>query len=299
MSRKLIFALVLLAGLFMAAPLKASAAIVETQHLIVSDANDTLSNDQLKRLADEVQEMLERVLVFWSADSGIAHFGKIKVIFDTLRRGITYSSVFYWDKSDSRPMRVVRVFGYERSPQMMAHKLTSALFPQKDKLIRNMMGIPTEAKIGNPLTFPGCGFSSDDWVLVFLKTKSFLPLNEIGPDHESWGMSATEGGNLSVFDRVKQSKAYAEAGSFGNYLILTYGVNKMKQFHILSSRKERPWKDVFGITLQELEINWLKTLQAEEKTRYENTSVLTKLFERNPNAACLMAQKLVSEEQQQ
>lgn len=298
MSRRVFTALALLAGLLIALPLQASSAIVETQHLIVSDASGTLSNDQLKRLADEAQEMLERVLAFWSADARTAQFGKIKVVFDEPRRGITYSSVFYWDKSGSPPMRVVRVFGYEKSPQMMAHKLTSAVFPQKDKLIRNMMGIPTEAQVGNPLTFPGCGFSSDDWVLAFLKTKSFLPLNQLGPDHESWGMRDAGSGNLSVFDRAKQSKCYAEAGSFGNYLILTYGINKMKQFHHLSGRQERPWEDVFGMTMQELEANWLKSLQADEKTRDENASTLSKLFERDTNAACSMAQQLVSGKQQ-
>ena len=134
---------------------------------------------------------------------------------------------------------------------MMAHKLTSAVFPQKDKLIRNMMGILTEAQVGNPLAFPMCGFSSDEWVLAILEKRSYIPLNELGPDHESWGMKDAGGGKLSILDKAKQHKAYAETGSFGNYLFQTYGINKIKQFQRLSHEKDRPWQDVFGISMQE------------------------------------------------
>ncbi len=280
------------AGLLIPALSQTSDATLETSHLIVSDTTGKLSNEQLKRLADHAQETLNRILAFWSVDPGVGRFGKIRVVFDVPRRDV-YSSVFYWDK-DGRPTRIVGVFGTDGSPQMMAHKLTSAVFPQKDKLIRNMMGILTEAQVGNPLTFPMCGFGSDDWVSALLKTKSYIPLNELGPDHESWGMKDAGGGRLSIHDQAKQHKAYAETGSFGNYLFQTYGINKIKQFHRLSHEKDRPWQDVFGIGMQELEANWLKTLRANEKTREENVSIVLKLFERNPGIACAEAQKLVT-----
>ena len=177
---------------------------------------------------------------------------------------------------------------------MMAHKLTSAVFAQKDKLIRNLMGILTEAQVGNPLTFPMCGFDSDDWVLALLKTKSYIPLNELGPDHESWGMEDAGGGKLSIFDKARQHKAYAEAGSLGNYLFQTYGINKIKQFHRLSHEKDRPSQDVFGISMQELEANWLKALKAKEKTREQNVSIVSKLMEKNPGTACAEAQQLAT-----
>ena len=157
-----------------------------------------------------------------------------------------------------------------------------------------MMGILTEGQVGNPLTFPMCGFSSDDWVLALLKTKSYIPLNELGPDHESWGMKDAGGGRLSIHDKAKQHKAYAETGSFGNYLFQTYGINKIKQFHRLSHEKDRPWQDAFGIGMQELEANWLKTLRANEKTGDKNVSTVLKLFERNSDTACVEAQKLVT-----
>jgi len=200
----------------------------------VGDAAGKLSNDQLKSLADQAQAMLESVLAFWSADSGINRFGKTRVVLDVPRRDV-YSSVFYWDKKGDQSIRIVRVFGTDGAPQMMAHKLTSAVFPQKDKLIRNMMGILTEAQVGNPLTFPMCGFGSDEWVLAFLETKSYIPLNELGPDHESWGMKDAGGGRLSIHDKAKQHKAYAETGSFGSYLFQTHGINKIKQFYSLVS----------------------------------------------------------------
>jgi len=195
-----------------------------------------LANDQLKRLADQAQAMLERILAFWAADPGIDRFEKIRVVFDVPRRDV-YSSVFYWENKDGGRIRIVRVFTSEGSPQMMAHKLTSAIFPQKDKLIRNMMGILTEAHIGNPLSFPMCGFGSDEWVLALLEMKSYIPLNELGPDHESWGMKDAGGGALSILDKVKQHKAYAETGSSGNYLYKTYGIDKLKRLQRLSGRR--------------------------------------------------------------
>ena len=219
---------IFLAGLSTPTLSSGSDATVETSHLIVSDATGNLSNEQLKRSADSAQETLNRILAFWSADPGIERFGKIRVVFDVPRRDV-YSSVFYWDRKGDQRTRIVRVFGTDGTPQMMAHKLTSAVFPQKDKLIRNMMGILTEAQVGNPLAFPMCGFSSDEWVLAFLETRSYIPLNELGPDHESWGMKDNGGGKLLILDKAKQHKAYAETGSFGNYLFKTYGINKIKR----------------------------------------------------------------------
>jgi len=285
-----------MAGLLTPALSQGSDKTLETSHLIVTDTTGNLSNEQLKRLADHAQETLNKILVFWSADPGIARSGKIRVVFDVPRRDV-YSSVFYWDKKGDQRIRIVRVFGTDGEPQMMAHKLASAVFPQKDKLIRNMMGILTEAQVGNPLTFPMCGFGSDEWVLALLETKSYIPLNELGPDHESWGMKDAGGGRLSILDKAKQHKAYAETGSFGKYLFQTYGINKIKQFQGLSQEKDRPWQDVFGISMQELEANWLKTLRANGKTREKNVSIVLKLFERNPGTACSEAQKLMIRKQ--
>jgi len=284
---------IFVAGLLIPDLSQASDATLETSHLIVSDTTGKLSNEELKRLSNLAHEALNRILAFWSVDPGIGRFGKIRVVFDVPRRDV-YSSVFYWDKKDGRPTRIVGVFGTDGLPQMMTHKLTSAIFPQKDKLIRNMMGILAEAQVGNPLTFPMCGFCSDEWVLALLKTKSYIPLNELGPDHESWGMKDEGGGKLSILDKAKQHNAYAEAGSFGNYLFQTYGINKIKQFHRLSQEKARPWHDVFGIGMQELEANWLNTLRANEKAREENVSIVLKLIERNPGTACAEAQELIT-----
>jgi hypothetical protein len=142
-----------------------------------------------------------------------------------------------------------------------------------------------------------CGFSSDEWVLALLKMKSYISLGELGPDHESWGMKDAGGGRLLIHDKAKQQKAYAETGSFGNYLFHNYGINKIKQFQWFSHEKDRPWQDVFGISMQELEANWLKTLSANGKTREENVSIVLKLFKTNPGTACSEAQKLVTRKQ--
>lgn len=296
MIRRVIVASILVAGLLIAGLSQASSTIIQTRDLIVSDATGNLSNNQLKTLADQAQATLERILAFWSADSGIDRFGKIRVIFDEPRREV-YSSVFYWDKQGERRIRIVQVFGSTGTPQMMTHKLTSAVFPQKDKLIRNMMGILTEAQVGNPLTFPMCGFASDEWVLALLESKSYIPINELGPEHESWGMKDSGGGKLSIHDKAKQHKAYAETGSFGNYLYQSYGIKKIKQLQRLSREKDRPWQEVFGISLQELEKNWQKALRENEKTSAKNISAVSKLIERNASTACAEAQKFVTSKQ--
>jgi hypothetical protein len=296
MIRGTIIVTIVVAGLLIAGLPQASSAIIETRELIISDATGKLSDDQLKSLADQAQAMLGRILAFWSANAGVDRLEKIRVVFDVPRKDV-YSSVFYWEKKDGKRIRIVRVFKSEGSPQMMAHKLTSAVFPQKDKLIRNMMGILTEAQVGNPLTFPMCGFGSDEWVLTLLETKSYIPLNELGPDHESWGMKDAGGGKLSILDKTRQHKAYAETGSFGDYLFKTYGIDKIKRLQRLSQEKDRPLQDVFGIGLQELEANWLKHLRANGETRKENVSIVLKLFERNPGTACAEAQKLVHRKQ--
>jgi len=291
MTRETIAVTIVVAGLLIAGSSPAASAVIEPQHLIVSDATGKLSNDQLKSSADQAQAMLGRILAFWSADSGVDRWGKIRVIFDVPRREV-YSCVFYWGGKDGGRTRIVQVFKSEGAPQMLAHKLTSAVFPQKDKLIRNLMGILTEAQVGNPLTFPMCGFCSDEWVLALLKTKSSIRLNELGPDHESWGMKDAGGGKLLILDKVKQHKAYAETGSFGNYLFRTYGINKIKRLQRLSQTQERPWQEVFGISLQELEANWLNQLRTTAETRAGNVSILLRLLERNPGTACAEAQKL-------
>ncbi len=282
---------IVLTGLFMPLFSQAAGVTFETAHLIVNDGTDILSPEQLKALAEQAQATLENILGFWSVDPGIDRFGKIRVIFERPRRDV-YSSVFYWDTKGGKKTRVVGVFGTDEKPQMMAHKLTSAIFPQRDKLIRNMMGILTEEQVGNPLTFPMCGYSSDDWVLAILKAKSYIPIDELGPDHESWGMKDEGKGRLKITDKAKQHKGYAEAGSFGTYLFQTYGINKMKQFHRLSHEKDRPWQDVFRVGIKELEANWINALKAYEKTRQGNISLLLKLLDSHPDTACLEGQKL-------
>lgn len=138
------------------------------------------------------------------------------MVLDAPRRDV-YSCVFFWETSGSRRTRVVQVFGTEGSPQMPAHKLTSAVFPNWDKLIRNIMGTLAEERVGNPLTFPACGLDDDDWVLALRRSGAYLPLRDLGPDHESWGMGDSGGGKLVIHDRDRQHRAYAEAGSFGAY----------------------------------------------------------------------------------
>jgi len=282
--RKSLFLLCL--AVFGAIPSISSAATLEIQtpSLIITASSGSCTNEQLGQLAKKTQETLDEILALWSADDGLERFGKIRVVFDAPRNG-NYSSVFYWEAKGGRRVRVVKVYGARELPQMMAHKLTSAVFPQKDKLIRNMMGILSEVKLGNPLTFPMCGFSCDEWTLAFLDLGLYLPLEKLGPDHESWGMEDKGNGDLRVHDLGKQHRAYAEAGSFGNYLLETYGSGKIKRFHRLSFEKERPWEAAFDLSLGELEKNWLKALKSSRTVKPDNVLLLMDLFQRDPETA--------------
>jgi hypothetical protein len=292
MTRRYIILVILFAVTFITGLSWASDKTIETRYIIAKDGTGRLSDARLQELADQAQAALENILKFWSANADVEKLGKIKVVFDEPRRKIYYVSVFHWDMQGLRRVRAVRVFGCEERPQEMVHKLTTAVFPHNDKMIRNIMGVPTEEQLGNLLTFPNCGFPCDDWVLVFLKIKSYIPLDQLGPGHEAWGMQTSPDGFPSVFDRSRQSRAYAEAGSFGSHLIRTYGIDKIKKFYELSEKKDRPWQDVFGLTLQDLEKNWLKDLKALESNKTHNISKLSVLFEENPNRACLRAQKI-------
>lgn len=294
MIGRFLAAAILAAGLATAGPGPAAQAAIDTPHLVVSDATGTLSEAELDRLAGQAQALLERILAFWSADCATGRFGKIALVFDAPRRD-AYSSVFYWDHDNGRRRRVVRVFGFEATPQMMAHKLASAVFPQKDKLIRNAMGVLTEIQMGNPLTFPLCGLDADDWVRAFIDTGSTIPLAELGPDQESWGMRMAAGGQVSVFDRARQHTAYAEAGSFGAYLHRTYGIDRVKQFHRLSQGKDRPAREAFGADLATLEADWLAAVAAEGRARAAQSSIAATLMKADPATACTEAQRLAGD----
>ena len=81
MIRETIVGTILVAGLLIVGISQASSAVIETQHLIVSDATGKSSNDQLKSSADKAQAMLGRILAFWSADPGVDRLEKIRVVF--------------------------------------------------------------------------------------------------------------------------------------------------------------------------------------------------------------------------
>jgi hypothetical protein len=284
----MLFLLLLFVGL--SAP-QFSAAL-ETADFIVRDLTGQLSNEQISRLTTGAEDKLAKILAYYATDSGVKRLGKIRLEFDNPRGGATYSTVFLTVKDGNDKVRIVRVFGVKEEPEMVAHKLTHAVFPTGDKLVRNMMGIPMEVRFGNPLTFPMCGFTHDEWVMVFRRNNSYVPMSALGPDHEQWGMTTRDGVPV-VLDKAKQHIMYAESGSFGAFLLNTYGPEKVKRFYNLSLGTERPWGQVFGSSLTELETEWLKSLDDGKKPDEARMSVLSKLVKNDPNQACTAAQELV------
>lgn len=278
-----------LAALLLLLFIPASLPALETDVFVVRDLTGTLPVDRQAALTKDAREKLDRVLRFYDVGPKVDKLGKIRLEFDEPRGG-TYSTVFIMLKEGNRRVRVVRVFGVDKEPQMVAHKLTHAIFISPDKLVRNMMGIPMEVRFGNPLTFPMCGFRSDEWVDAFRRKQSYFPLSDLGPDHEQWGMS-TRGGVPVVRDKPRQHVMYAESGSFGEYLLASHGAEKMRRFWRLSEGGKRPWEEVFGLPLKDLEARWLQSLEAK-KPDEKKVEALLHLLNRNPKDACSEAQRL-------
>jgi hypothetical protein len=275
------------------AGIKKAEAAVETAYLAVGDPTGKLGlpDAVIKRVAAQAERALEQILKFWSASPGIEQYGKIRIALgnpvkdsagNTLR-----TAVFLWANEGGRRFRLVRVFGVDREPQLMVQKIAHAVFPSPDKLIRNMMGIPMEIRFGNSLSGPMCGFRVDAWVLALRETNAYIPLAKLGPEHESWGMT-TRGGMPVTTNWARHQASYAEAGSFGDYLLRTYGAERVKAFYSLSSSGRRPWQEVFKLPLDELEQNWIAALQKNEE---RNVPLLVKLLNQNAGEACAQAQR--------
>lgn len=265
---------------------------VETRDLIVRDPKQVLSSAELAAFADSGQTALERILDFWSTSARLGRFGKIRLDYyrPKAKRGV---AVFGWRKEKGRRVRVVSVWGKSKDPEMLTQKLTHAVFPNPDKLLRNMLSIVTEAELGNIASFPMCGFDSDAWVLALRDLKSSVGLAEMGPSHQSWGMGERSGIPY-VKDIVRQQVTYSEAASFGAYLVKRFGIDAMKTLNQKSASKEfkeRPWKPVFGMTLGQLEAEWIEALESAREPLKEQVSRLVRLWKRDRKNACLAAQR--------
>lgn len=139
------------------------------------------------------------------------------------------------------------------------------------------------------LGFPMCGYPAEEWVAAFRRQRAYIPLAELGPDHEQWGMT-TEKGVPVTRDRPRQHIMYAESAAFGEYLLQTYGAAKMKRFWELSSGGQRSWAEAFGASLPQLEAAWLQAMDAKPADK-QRISYLQGLFDQNPPQACTVAQR--------
>jgi hypothetical protein len=265
---------------------------VETPRLIAQNKAGILSQEKLELLVQEADKTLLEILKIWSIKPMILKFGKIRLEVTPPPVKNASGALFYLSKESGHKVRTVRLYGVEGQPRGMAHKLTHAIFPHKDKLIRNMMGIYSEKLFGNPYSFPMCGFSSDTWSQVLLKLNSMVPLARLGPDHLDWGMKF-QGKKPIVIDQKRRHSAYAEAGSFGEYLIRTYGTNNVKKFYRMSRTIERPWKEAFELSLEELEAGWIRHLNSQLESNAKDVAPLQRLMKKNPNTACTKARELV------
>jgi hypothetical protein len=289
MSKKILLSGLVFYFVFLGIP--ETGATVETERLIFRDITGNMPQERFEKLVSRVDSTLTEVIEFWSAEPGIKEIGKIIVEFDRPLRGNVPASFVVYRKESGKEVRVVKVFGGNEYPHQLAHKLTSAVFRHPDMLVRNMMGEASEMRFGNPLSFPACGFNKDEWVMALLQTGSFVPIAKMGTEQSDWGKEIVDE-IPTVKERVKQHTYYLEAGSFGEFLINTYGIEKMKQFYRLSRNKSRPWKEVFGTDLEQLEAKWLEAIKIGSRDKMGNVSTLTKLWNKNPVNACYSAQDL-------
>jgi len=285
-TNRILFCALLLALLLVRSAVAAENC-VETKDLLACDlTRGQLSSGQLNELANQVQQTLDQVLKFWSVDAKIEKLGKIWLEFDRPRGGTEAAQFFWMSMKGGKRVRAVRVFGVKDGSQNMIHKLTIAIFPSTDKLIRCMFGPEMEELFGNRQSFPMCGFNTDSWALAIRKVGAYIPLAKIGPDHESWGMTMARDGWPMVVDAWKQHVVYAEAESFGKYLLHVYGTEKIKAFYRLSNQgEERHW-EVFDSTLDELEKNWVRYLESIRPAREKEIETAVKLLARGSGKTC-------------
>jgi hypothetical protein len=125
------------------------------------------------------------------------------------------------------------------------------------------------------------------------QNKSYIPLEELGPEHKDWGMS-TRGELPIVVDKARQHAAYAESGSFGAFLLDTYGIEKVKAFNKGSGGKKRPWEVAFGASLQEIEGKWTQAVDSSQSPDGKNILSLFKLLQKDPHTACSNARRLTT-----
>lgn len=279
---------------------QAGETLLETAHLSVQDNTGSLGGERLSAFAGRVEASLAAVLALWNLDAQagaqVASQGKIRVLYDEPLRGQCTATFFQPGGLASGKPRSVRVFGCAEAPQMLAHKFTSALMPQPDKLLRNMWGALSEGRVGDPASFPACGQDVDDWVRAAGRAGMRIPLAELGPDHESWGMRDEGNGRLRPFDRLRQQRAYAEAASFARYLAATYGLDALKRLQRLSHTSgARPWREALGVDLDELEARWLASLREGSTGREEQVGRLVRILNAGPGDPCERARRMAGE----
>lgn len=264
------------------------ATKVETAHLTVDDVQGQLSAADLEKFAADAETAFLKAVTFWL----LPERKGTKILLELHKEHAGHAfAVFQMEAAQKGKRSIVRLYGIT-NPQEMVHKLTHALFPTEDKLIRNMIGIPTEARFGNPRSFPMCGYDVNAWSAAIRRSGSYIPLSELGENHEDWGMTF-KGKTPTVSDRKRQHSSYAEAGSFGTFLLDRYGVEKVKAFFRTSKDAKRPWKKVFARDLAELEAEWLQWLEIPGKVSAERIDFLERLWMKNPKTACDRAEETV------
>ncbi|MHC1752417.1 hypothetical protein [Humidesulfovibrio sp.] len=282
----------------------ALGATLETEHLRVEDATGSLGPERLAALAALVEARLAAVAQFWGVDPQTQSLGKIRVMYDAPLRGQCTATFFQpggrgqtqGGQTQGGQNRNVRVFGCDEAPLMLSHKLTSALLPQPDKLLRNMLGALSEEHVGAVRSFPACGQDVDDWVRAAARGGVLIPLAQLGPDHASWGMRDEGGGRLAAFDRPRQQRAYAEAASFARYLAGEYGLDGLKRLQRLSHTSgARPWREALGADLDELEAGWLRWLRSGSAGREEHVGRLVRILTSGPGDPCERARRMAGE----
>lgn len=237
----------------------------ETPHFAVYTDPGYLDAGELQQIGN----LLERAFEQSTSFLGIAYDSRARKIWTYFRSapGLSFST----------PTRGIVFSGYRNILRAapgayivheVAHVVTGR---HEDYLIRHLDAPYLEQQFTGLFTLPACGFQIHLQAAALVEAGRLVPIAEIPADPYQWGFGR---GRIDGFeDPQRVHRFYTEAGSFGQYLIESYGVEALAR---LRSRPDRAWTAAYAKPLGDLEQGWLDVLG---QVRQANAALVHRLAE--------------------
>lgn len=238
---------------------------METPHFRIWTDPNYLDAAELAQVAELLEKSFAHATSFLGIEYDVAAKGKIPVLFRSPPGIIGFTTAYMAIVfSDYR-----RALGVAPGMTMVAEITHIITGRHPDYLIRHLDALYSERKFMGTVTFPGCGFTFHQQAAALVEAGRLVPIAEVPADLFQWGF--VPGKIESVGDLQQTHRFYAEAGSFGQYLIERYGVEAMNR---LRSRPDRAWSYAYGKSLYELQAEWL---QVVAEARIEDSALVERL----------------------